>query len=319
MNNHKVLIATSSFSSKQSPLIGLLEKNLIQVCYNPYQRRITEHELSGLLSEDVVGVVAGLEPYSDKILQNTDQLKVISRCGIATDNVSLSVLNTKKISLYNTPDAPSQAVAELTIGLMLSMLRHISYADKGVRSQQWKATMGSLLYGKKVGLVGYGRIGKKVATILGAFGVNLLIHDPYNEVQQASGHQVDLNQLLCSTDIVSLHCPSSKKTDLMMSEKTISMMRPGSYIVNTSRGSLIDEYALVSAIKSGHIAGAGLDVYQHEPYHGPLCDLDQVVLTSHMGSYAKESRLMMEEEALSNLCHGLKKHNLLSKAVQYNA
>jgi D-3-phosphoglycerate dehydrogenase / 2-oxoglutarate reductase len=315
MNTPCVLIATSSFSCIQSPFIDLLEKNRVHVAYNPYKRRMTENELSKLLTHDVIGVVAGLEPYSNKSLANATQLKVVSRCGIATDNVDINVLKGKNISLYNTPDAPSQSVAELTVGLMLAMLRHISCADKGIRSQQWKARMGSLLHGKTVGLLGYGRIGKKVAKLLNAFDVKLLIHDPYTQSMHPSETMVDFETLMASSNIISLHCPSNDGTRHIINEKSISMMCAGSYIVNTSRGDLIDEDALVPAIQAGHITGAGLDVYAHEPYHGPLCELDQVVLTAHMGSYAKESRLMMEEEALSNLCYDLHKHSFLPQEV----
>ena len=319
MNEKTILVATSSFTKRDSAHIQRLKENGFNIHFNPFHRRMTEKELCKLLNNNVIGVIAGLEPYTEHSVQNASQLKVISRCGIATDNVDRVAIEKKGISLYNTPDAPSQSVAELTVGLILSVLRHIPCADKAIRSQQWKPRMGSLLHGKTVGLLGYGRIGKKVANLLQAFGANLLIHDPYPQSSHSSGSMVDFERLIASSDIISLHCPSSDETRHMINEKSISMMRKGTYIINTSRGDLIDESALVSAIKADHIAGAGLDVYEHEPYHGPLFELDQVVMTAHMGSYAKESRLMMEEEALRNLCTGLQKHNLLPENVDLAA
>jgi D-3-phosphoglycerate dehydrogenase len=203
-----------------------------------------------------------------------------------------------------------QAVAELTIAHMLNSLRHISTTDSNMRSGKWTPTMGSLLATKTVGLIGVGRIGSAVAKLAQAFGTRVIGFDPvvssHNSVELLS-----LDEVLNQADIVSLHVPINDQTHHILNANTISRMKPGSIVVNVSRGGLIDESALHDALKSQHLSGAALDCFEDEPYSGPLLQLPGVRVTAHMGSYARETRDLMEVEASTNLVNGLRKRGLI--------
>ena len=214
------------------------------------------------------------------------------------------------IDVFNTPDAPTQAVAELTIAHMLNSLRHISTTDSNMRSGKWTPTMGSLLATKTVGLIGVGRIGSAVAKLAQAFGARVIGFDPvvssHNSVELLS-----LDEVLNQADIVSLHVPINDQTHHIVNASAISRMKPGSIVVNVSRGGLIDESALHDALKSQHLSGAALDCFEDEPYSGPLLQIPGVHVTAHMGSYARETRDLMEVEASTNLVNGLRKRGLI--------
>jgi D-3-phosphoglycerate dehydrogenase len=169
--------------------------------------------------------------------------------------------------------------------------------------------MGSLLETKTVGLVGYGRIGKRVATLLSAFGASIIISDA--QVSKSDYPNVELDELCIKSDILSLHLPYNEATHHIINEKHLNLMKKGSYIVNISRGGLVDEKALLAALKSGHLAGAALDCFEQEPYEGELSKLETVQITAHMGSYARETRDLMEREASQLLVNALHEKNLL--------
>ncbi len=302
---NKVLISTSTFDlAAQQQHTDFLRRMQYEMMLNPYHRRCTAPEIITLLQDGVVGLIAGLEPLTREVLEKAHDLKVISRCGVGLDNVDLEAADALGIKVYNTPEAPSVAVAELTIGLMLSLLRHISLSDRMMRSNAWKPMMGRLLSRQTVGIIGYGRIGKKVIRLLEAFGCDILIHDPL--IKQQGGHRfVDIDELLRYADVVSLHLPYSLKNHHFLNETKLALMPKTSVLINTARGGLVDEDALYQKISTGALAGAALDVFEDEPYKGKLLELSNVLLTSHMGSYAKESRISMEEEAMKNLILGL--------------
>jgi len=210
------------------------------------------------------------------------------------------------IVVINTPDAPTTSVAELTLGMILTLLREIHLSDAGIRNGKWYRPMGNLLSGKTMGLIGCGRIGSCLARMLLPFGCVILGCDP-----ACSGHQcleiIDLGNLLRQSDIVSLHLPYSRDTHYFMNKKRLAAMKKGSFLINASRGGLVDETALFDILKSKHLAGAAIDSFEQEPYAGPLKELNNVLLTAHIGSYAKEGRVMMEKQAVENLLRELKK------------
>ena len=303
-----ILITTSSFQVDGSEILQSLKADGYEIITNPYGRRLTEEEVQTLIREhDPVGMIAGVEPLTRSVLEAAKNLKVISRCGIGMESVDLEAAKDQDIVVINTPDAPSQAVSELAIGLILSALRKIPLADRLIRQNQWTGQMGNLLGGKMLGLVGCGRIGGKVAEIASAFGAEIMVFDPF--VQNVScGRKVEvLDDLLGNADIVSLHLPGSDATHHLIGAEQIEHMKSTALLVNTSRGSLIDEEALVDALKLGKLAGAALDVFETEPYKGELATLDNVVLTAHMGSRAAESRQNMEREAAAHLASYLGK------------
>jgi D-3-phosphoglycerate dehydrogenase / 2-oxoglutarate reductase len=301
----KILITTSSFGKLDQTPLQNLEKAGCQVELNPFGRKLTEAEISQLIKEiQPNGMVAGVEPLTAKVLQQATQLKVISRCGIGMDSVDLIAAQKLGIKVTNTPDAPTIPVAELTLGMMLSLLRQIHLSDAGIKRGTWERPMGSLLYQKTVGLIGCGRIGSYVAKLVSAFGSNVIGYDPIcqsNEYYRC----VELENLLAQADIVNLHLPYSTANHHYINQEKIERMKPGSLLINTARGGLIDEKALYMALQSGHIAGAAIDSFEQEPYSGHLKNLTNVLLTGHIGSYAKEGRVMMEQQAVDNLLANL--------------
>lgn len=306
----KVLITTSSFNLGNFAQAKSLHDAGISIEVNPHGRRLSEDEVADLVATDVIAILAGLEPLTDRVLSNAKSLRVIARCGTGLDSVDLQAASRLGIDVFNTPDAPTQAVAELTIAHMLNSLRHISTTDSNMRSGKWTPTMGSLLATKTVGLIGVGRIGSAVAKLAQAFGARVIGFDPvvssHNSVEMLS-----LDEVLTQADIVSLHVPINDQTHHIVNASAISRMKTGSIVVNVSRGGLIDESALHDALKSQHLSGAALDCFEDEPYSGPLLQIPGVHVTAHMGSYARETRDLMEVEASTNLVNGLRKRGLI--------
>ena len=305
----QVLISTSSFNLANFAQLENLKTAGIEVKLNPFEARLTEDQVIELLGTNTIGLIAGLEPLTKNVLQSAKSLKVIARVGTGLDSVDLAAAKQLGISVLNTPDAPTRAVAELTVAHILGLLRHLSKADRQIRSGVWKGLMGSLLETKTVGLVGFGRIGKRVATLLSAFGASVIISDA--QVKASDFQNIELDELCAKADILSLHLPYNESTHHIINEKRINLMKKGSYIVNISRGGLIDETMLLGALKSGHIAGAALDCFEQEPYEGELRNLENVQITAHMGSYARETRDLMEQEASNLLVNALREMNLI--------
>jgi len=300
-----ILITTSSFQVDTNPALQALQRDGFKIVTNPFGRRLTEEDAQQLLGEhNPIGMIAGVEPLTRTVLKSAPALKVIARCGIGMDSVDLAAADELGISVSNTPDAPSSAVAELTIGLILSALRQIPQADRALRGGEWKARMGNMFRGKTLGLIGGGRIGRKVAELASAFGADVIIHDPF--IETCSYPLVSMDALLQQSDILSLHIPGGDETHHLINQGALEQMKPTALLINAGRGGLVDESALADALRSERLAGAALDVYEDEPYSGELLGLDNVVVTAHMGSYAKETRAIMEQEAAENLSTGLR-------------
>jgi D-3-phosphoglycerate dehydrogenase len=312
MTDKHILITTSSFGVASNEALAKIIAAGVKVKLNPYGRRLSEIEAVELLAEPgLIGMIAGVEPINHLALSGAPQLKVISRCGIGIDNIDRGSAEAFGILLCNTPNAPSIAVAELVVGLILDLLRKISLADRSIRAHVWKQHMGNLLAKKTVGIIGYGGIGRRVALLLSAFGTKVLAYD----VRDISGEQgvivCDLEQAIAQSDIVSLHVPYTLENHHLINDSVLNKMKPGAMLINVARGGLVDEKALLKALETGRISGAALDCFETEPYNGPLVELDQVVLTAHMGSYAAESRQIMEIEATENLLQGLRFKGLI--------
>ncbi len=303
----KILVTTSNFN--YDLLNNLLDNSNLnfEVIKNPYKRKLTEDEVIELVKNDVIGIIAGVERLSEKVLKAANSLRVISRCGIGLDSVDLITAKNLNISVFNTPDAPTIPVAELTICHILNLLRKVSISNKKLLKGIWEPQMGALLNAKTVGIIGFGRIGKQVSLILNAFGSKVIFFDPFINQDFPNALKVDLSTLLSTSDIITLHIPYSNDLHHMISEKELNLMKENSLIINISRGGLIDESALFNALKNNKILGAGIDCFEIEPYNGPLIELDNVLLTPHMGSYAKESRYNQELESIKNLIAFLKK------------
>ena len=297
----KVLITTSSFGENS---IQILEQSGIEVINNPYKRKITQEELMSLL-DGVHGVIAGLEQYNYDVLSKSE-LKVISRCGSGLSNIDLDAAKKLGIAVYNTPKGPTQSVAELTVGCLLSLIRDMPNVNNLMHTGKWQKATGHLLKDMKVLLIGYGRIGKTVARILSSIGAIIFISDPFVKDEDIPEHytKVDLIKGISKADVITLH---SSGEDLMLGEKEFGLVKSGVYILNAARGGLIDEAALEQALVSGKVGGAWLDTFQQEPYIGTLSNYEQVILTPHIGSYTIEGRRKMEIDSVNNLINSLDK------------
>lgn len=297
----KIAVTTSSFSQKDQRPLELLRSRFKEVRLNPYGRTLAVPEVNKLLS-DCVGVLAGTEPYTAEVLHALPALRVISRCGIGLDNVDMAAAAARNILVFSTPDGPSEAVAELTVGMALDLARALSWHDRKLRTGVWEKKLGRLLTGQKVGVVGYGRIGRRVATLFQALGCMVATSDPF--VDPSPLPNMPLEALLIWCDGVTLHCPP-RAGGVLIGRAELGLMRPESWLINASRGGVVDEEALGEALREGRLSGAAMDAFRCEPYHGPLVDLDQTLLTPHIGSYAREARIAMEMEAAENLIRGL--------------
>ncbi|MBL0012094.1 MAG: phosphoglycerate dehydrogenase [Nitrosomonas sp.] len=306
------VISTSSFDIDNNPHIQNLLQKGMQVITNPHRRKLTEDEIIELLKEGATGLIAGIEPLTERVFQSAKNLKVISRCGAGLDSVDLVAAKNRGITVLNTPEAPAQAVAELTMGLILTVLRKIGQIDQSVRKGEWPRTQGRLLAAQTIGIIGLGHIGRRVARLCQAFEATVISHDPYASQVPDGVALLPLEQLLATADIITLHLPYGPDTHHLLNAKAFAAMKPEVIVINAARGGLVDEHALLAALQAGNVSAAALDVFEQEPYHGPLIESGNVILTSHIGSLARESRQLMEIEAAENLLQGLIKTGLIN-------
>jgi D-3-phosphoglycerate dehydrogenase len=304
----KIAISTTTFGEYDQSPLELFKQRGYEIALNFYGRKLKGKELQEL-AVDAVGLIAGTEKITREVLSSLHGLKVISRCGVGIDSIDLKEAKRLGIKVFNTPDVPTLPVAELTVGLILNLLRKISRMDRDIRSDKWEKLVGNLLCGKTVGIIGFGRIGKKVAQLLKAFDCTIRYYDIQTKGNRQIGGEneenaefMELDYLLVESDIVTIHTSSKEQ---IIGKQEVKCMKKGSWLINVSRGGVVDEEALYHALKEGHLAGAALDVFEQEPYKGNLKELDNVILTPHVGSYAKEARIKMEIEAAENLLKGL--------------
>jgi len=304
---NKIFVATSTFGVHSKEPIKILEDESKDFIFNPLSRKLTSNELIKF-AKDSDGIIAGTELYTKEVLEKLPYLKVISRLGVGMDNINQDEAKKRGINLFKTQTTPAPAVAELALGLMLDLARKISHQNNTLKSGTWKKEMGNLLHGKTLGIIGLGSIGKTLVKLVKGFNFNIMAFDLFQDEQFAKDHCVnycDLDTLLSESDIISIHLNLTDETNQLMNAEQISKMKPESILINASRGEMINEEALYKALKEKKILGAGLDVFNDEPYSGALTELENVILTPHIGSYARELRIQMEIEAVENLIRGL--------------
>lgn len=304
----KVLASPSSIGQINLKPFEILESKGFEVIKNPFGRKLTEQETIKL-AKDCVGIIAGVESLNAKVLDKLPKLKCISRVGVGMDSVDIPYAESKGIKVLNTPNGPTRAVAELTLGLTMSLLRKIPNAHYDLRNKVWKKQTGNLLYEKKVGIIGLGRIGRMTAEMFSALGNSVAGYDLYPNYEWAKEHRVEvleLEELLTTCDIISIHIPGKKDGSAVITRAELDLLKDDAFVVNVSRGGVIDEKALYEVLNSGKLSGVALDVFSQEPYNGPLCEVENIVLTPHIGSYAKEGKLKMEVDAVQNLINALK-------------
>lgn len=304
----KILASPSSIGQISSKPFNLLESNGYEVVRNPFGRKLTKEETINL-AKDCVGIVAGVETLDSMVIDSLPNLKCISRVGVGMDSVDILYAENKGITVLNTPNGPTRAVAELTLGLTLSLLRKIPNAHYDLKNRIWKKQTGNLLYEKKVGVLGLGRIGRMVAEMFRSLGNPVVGFDLYPNLEWAKKNNVEilsLEQLLNQSDIITIHIPANSDGSPVINQEVLSSIKKGAFVVNVSRGGVIDEEALYKFLTNGKLSAAAIDVFNNEPYSGKFCDLDNVILTPHIGSYAKEGKVKMEVDAVLNLINALK-------------
>lgn len=254
--------------------------------------RILNRKEQKELIEDAYAIIAGTEKYDADMLSVCRNLKVVTRFGVGTDNFDLDAM--KKMGVQVGVIANHNAVAEFALTLILASMKNLTRYDAVVREGKWSRFPMRELSQKTVGIVGFGRIGRRLAELLAGFDVEILAYDPYMNAAAAAERKVasvSLDELLVRSDVISLHLPSTAETHHMINAKTIGKMKDGAYLINTSRGSLVDEKALYEALVAGKLSGAGLDVYEKEPVSAgnPLFSQENDVLAPHVSALSYET------------------------------
>ena len=288
--NQSVLIC-----DQVNPILNqILEKNGLQITYEP---EITPEQIAEKIGNYEVVVVRSRTKITKDLIQRADKCKVIARVGVGLDNIDQDTAKEKNIRVMNAVEGAMIAVSELVIGLMLSLAREIPRADREVRNGNWikKELMGTELRGKYLGIVGLGNIGKRLGRLAKSFNMNIIGFDvmPIDEEfsKEVGLMKADLGTLLASADYVSLHVPLLDSTKHMINTENIATMKSTSRIINTSRGGVIDEDALYTALKNGVLGGAALDVFEVAPAtSNKLRDLPNFISTPHMGAQTKEAQ-----------------------------
>lgn len=305
----KVLItATSLKPGGGSPALDRLRRFADEIAFNPFKRPLAPEELIPLL-KGCEGYIAGLDYITGEVIGACGALRVISRYGAGVDRVDIAAAKSRGIAVCNTPGANAQAVADLAMGLVLSLARKIPALDSGMRQGRWERSTGVELYGKTMGILGLGAIGKAVAKRAQGFSMRVLAYDPYIDLRYAEENGITAASFLeavTQSDAVSLHLPLTDKTRHILGKSEMEAMKPGAILINTARGGLIDEDAAYEMLSSGRLGGLGLDVYEKEPPEkSPLFGLENVVLTPHTASHTKEAAENMADMSVDNLINVL--------------
>jgi D-3-phosphoglycerate dehydrogenase len=310
-NLHRVVLLTTEDSQIHSIAEEILKENFqVRHVMSP-GRSFDEKMLMDVRNADAILVRTGV--VSREVMDAAPELKVIAVHGIGMDRVDLEEAEARGIVVTNTPLANTVAVAEHTMGLILSLIRRIPLSDQLVREGRWGEArfVGSLLSKMTVGILGFGNIGTKVAKRLNAFETRILSYDPYvplERFEELGVESVELETLLRESDIITIHLPLTKHTCHIIGDKEIKMMKSGVLIVNTSRGAVLDERVLSVGLREGWISGAALDVFETEPFSldNPLLGSKNVVLTPHVAGSTGESLRRMAETAAKDIVRVLK-------------
>ena len=279
------------------PVATSLLSPQFDVIAHPTEHDRTEEDMATLLAEADAAIVLLSDPITRRVLESNPNLRIVSNFAVGYNNIDLEAARQLGVTVTNTPGVLTEATADLTMALILAVTRRLVEGDSGIRATgrcEWEplAFLGASLQGKTLGIIGMGRIGAAVATRARAFGMDIL-----------SARRGDpLDELLAQSDVVSVHAPLSQETHHLIDAKALAKMKRGAYLINTARGPLVDEEALCDALENGHLRGAGLDVYEHEPRVSPrLLRMNNVVLLPHIGSATEEARSAMARIAATNV------------------
>ena len=280
------------------------ELETIGDCFDISKSASKDEDLANHIKDSEIVVIRSATKLTKEVLDKAEQLKIIARCGVGIDNVDLDFAKSKNIFVTNAPSANLISVVELTVALIISASRKLSLADSHLKKGEWNRSefLGYELYGKTLGIVGFGKAGRLVADRMKSFGMSIVFYDPYVTDWNGSEESVELDDLLRTADVVSIHVIKTKDTENLISKDMLDLLKPSSIIVNTSRGGVLDEDYLFELLESEKIFGAGLDVYLNEPpenvdrYNGL-----NLVTTPHIGASTNEAQLKAGLETIENI------------------
>jgi D-3-phosphoglycerate dehydrogenase len=303
------LITTPKLIGREDATRDFLSAQGCALIEHTHHRAIDEATLLRLIPP-AAALIAGLEPVTERVLAAAPQLRVVNAPGVGYDHIDVAAASRRGIAVCIAAGANHHAVAELALGLMIALARQICLTDRAARDGRWLPTTGPELWGKTLGIVGLGRVGKCLALIGRGMGMRVLATDPVWDITFTNEHgisYVPLPRLLAEADFVSLHCPLNPQTRGLIDGAALSQMKRTAYLVNTARGPVVDEAALAAALAERRIAGAGLDVFDTEPYpNNPFAEFDNVVLTPHRGGATHEAYALSLEVALQNVTRVLR-------------
>jgi phosphoglycerate dehydrogenase-like enzyme len=299
-----VVVTYGGFAFDHPEAGGALRAAGLEILISPRGADRTPDQLADVLG-DAVAAIADADPFDASVLERARNLRVIARTGVGLDSIDLAAASRRGVVVTTTPGTNHETVADHTLALMLAVLRNLGRLDASVRSGGWRdfSLPLSQLHGATVGLVGYGAIGQAVGRRVEAFGARLLVHDPLGA---ADAELVELDELLERSDVASLHLPLTAETTELIDARRLALMHPGAILVNTSRGPIVDQEALIEALREGRLGGAGLDVFAVEPPgRGPVTELPNVTMSPHCGGISAESNLAMSKMATASVLAAL--------------
>lgn len=305
-------VMCTSLNAEHGPHLEIFQKAGFDVQVAPRSIDLWQEDNLINLLADCQAVLAGSEPYTPKVIESLPNLRVIARTGVGFDAIDLTACDKAGVVVTTTPGVNHHSVAEHTLALLLGVARGFPDNDRRVREDRWQRIARPRVMGRTLGIVGLGRIGRAVAWRAAGLGLKVLAYEPYPDqefVQQWRIELVGFEKLLEQSDYVSLHLPMSAESKHLMNAETFAKMKPGSVLINTARGALVDEAALYDALKSGHLRGAGLDVFEVEPLPltSPILELDNVLFAGHLAGLDEESHddtFKMAAETVINLQKG---------------
>ncbi len=297
----KIFVSTHPFGATSELPHKLIEQNGFELRVNEHGRKITTQELAQDIKDADI-LIAGTEKITEKVFKNAPNLKFISRVGIGLDGIDFELCKKYDVRVAYTPDAPTMAVAELCVGLIIDLTRKITQTNNNLKQNSiWKRHMGTLLHDKTVGILGMGRIGKSLVHLLSSFNVKFKVYDINPDIAFGRLYNVEFvskEEVLRDSDIVSINVPLKKDTKDYITLNELKLMKQSAILINTARGGIVNEEDLYIALKENIISGGAIDVFEEEPYNGKLKELDNCILTCHMGASTIDSRTDMEVEAI---------------------
>ena len=316
--SYKILVTATNYSQLCAEAKALLESNDCEVIESPFGRPMTFEEIKERIA-DIDAVVAGVDDWNEAVFKIAPKLKVISRFGVGVDNIDIETARKFDIKVTNAAGGNSNAVAELTMGLIISAMRHIPQLHATTREGAWDRFVGEEIVGRTVGLLGFGNIARLIAKKLQGFDVKIVAYDKFPNMEAAKALNVemtDADTVLASADILCMMLPSLPETRHFMNAENFAKMKDGAYLVNTARGALIDEKALAAALESGKLRSAAIDVYEQEPTSpdNPLFSLSGIVTTPHTAAETYETYHgvgLLTANAILDVLAGRKPRNLL--------